>query len=141
MKYTKATKAKDVRRAWHLVDVGGKILGRESTKIAQLLIGKGKPYFVPSLDCGDYVVIINAAKVALTGKKKETKVYMRFSGYPGGLKVKTFADVLIENPTRIIRESVAGMLPQNKLKDKMLKRLYIYADANHPYAQKFKNDN
>ena len=135
---TDSTKIKDIRRDWHIVDVEDKILGRIATSIAQLLMGKSKPYFVSYMDCGDYVVIINAAKIAVTGKKSKQKIYMRFSGYPSGLKKKTYAQVLEEDPTRIIREAVSGMLPQNKLRDSMLKRLYVYTDENHPYKNKLK---
>ncbi len=134
---TYPTKIKDVKREWHIVDVEDKILGRIATGISQLLMGKSKPYFVSNLDCGDHVVIINAAKIAVSGKKSKQKIYMKFSGYPSGLKKKTYAQVLIENPTRIIREAVSGMLPQNKLRDSMLKRLYVYADKNHPFEHKF----
>lgn len=133
---TDSTKIKDIRRDWHIVDVEDKILGRIATSIAQLLMGKSKPYFVSYMDCGDYVVIVNAAKIAVTGKKSKQKIYMRFSGYPSGLKKKTYAQVLEEDPTRIIREAVSGMLPQNKLRDSMLKRLYVYTDENHPYKDK-----
>lgn len=139
MKLTTPTKLKDIKRDWHLVDLQNKILGRAATSISQLLMGKSKPYFVPHLDCGDYVVVVNAAKVAVTGKKHQQKMYMRYSGYPGGLKKKSFAQVLAEDPARIIREAVTGMLPQNKLKDSMLKRLYIFADESHPYRDKLKN--
>lgn len=136
---TDSTKIKDIRRDWHIVDVEDKILGRIATSIAQLLMGKSKPYFVSYMDCGDYVVIVNAAKIAVTGKKSKQKIYMRFSGYPSGLKKKTYAQVLEEDPTRIIREAVSGMLPQNKLRDSMLKRLYVYTDENHPYKHKIKS--
>lgn len=135
---TKPTRLQDIRRGWHLIDVSGKILGRESSYISQLLMGKSKPYFVPHLDCGDYVVVINAAKVTVTGKKPLQKIYMKYSGYPSGLKRKTFAQVLAENPERIIKEAVAGMLPKNKLRASMLKRLFIFADENHPYKNKLK---
>lgn len=138
MKLTDATKAKDIRRAWHLIDVKGEILGRIATKIVPLLMGKGKPYYVPYIDCGDYVVVINATGVAVTGKKAKQKLYMRYSGYPGGLKKKTFVQVLVEDPTRIVKEAVSGMLPQNKLRDSMLKRLYVFAEEKHPYEDKFK---
>lgn len=137
MNFTKSTKLTDIKRNWHIIDVGGKILGRVSTQIAQLLIGKSKPYFVSNLDCGDYVVVINASKILVTGKKKDQKIYMKYSGYPSGLKRKTYKQVMIENPTRIIRESVSGMLPKNKLRDLMLKRFYIYANDQHPYKSKF----
>lgn len=139
MKLTSPTKKADIQRAWRLVDVKGKILGRVATHIAKLLIGKAKPYFVPHLDCGDYVVVINAAQVSFTGKKSTQKIYTSFSGYPGGLKKKTLVQLLKENPTRIIREAVSGMLPKNKLRNLMLKRLYIYVDEKHPYEGKIKN--
>ncbi len=137
MKLTEATKVKDIKRAWHLVDVKGKILGREATRIARLLIGKTKPYFVPHMDCGDYVVVINAAKVIVSGKKTTQKIYQKYSGYPGGLKKKSFAEVLREDPKRIIKEAVSGMLPKNKLRASMLKRLYVFPEDIHPYQDKF----
>lgn len=139
MNLTQPTNLKDIKREWYLIDVSGKILGRESSYISQILMGKDKPYFVPHLDCGDYVVVINASKVEVSGKKQMQKIYMRYSGYPSGLKKKTFREVLKEDPKRIIKEAVAGMLPNNKLKASMLKRLFIFADENHPYKDKFKN--
>ncbi len=139
MNLTQPTKLKEIKREWHLVDVSGKILGRISSHISQFLMGKNKPYFVPHLDCGDYVVVINAVKVAVSGKKQMQKIYMKYSGYPSGLKKKTFREVLEEDPKRIIREAVAGMLPNNKLRASMLKRLFIFTDENHPYGEKIKN--
>jgi len=138
---TQPTKLKDIKRDWHLIDVDGKVLGRIASDISQLLMGKGKPYFVSHLDCGDHVVVVNAAKVKVTGKKSKQKMYARYSGYPGGLKVKSFAQVQREDPIRIIKEAVSGMLPQNKLRVSMLKRLYIFADENHPYSDKLKDKN
>ena len=132
------TKAKDIKREWHLVDVKGEILGRISTKIAGLLMGKAKPYFVRNLDCGDYVVVINAKDVKVTGKKETLKKYYRYSGYPGGLKAETLQNLRERRPTEIIRHAVSGMLPQNKLKSKMLKRLSVFADQNHSHQDKFK---
>lgn len=137
MQFTQPTKLKDIKREWHIVDVKEKVLGRIATGISQLLMGKNKPYFVPNLDCGDHVVVINAAKIEVTGKKAKQKMYGRYSGYPGGLKLKSFEQVQKEDPERIVFEAVAGMLPQNKLKDSMLKRLYIFTDENHPYKGKF----
>ncbi|MBI2617356.1 50S ribosomal protein L13 [Candidatus Gottesmanbacteria bacterium] len=139
MKYTKPTLASDIQRSWHLVDVNGKILGRIAGNIAVILIGKEKPYYVPNLDCGDYVVVINAQKIEVTGKKASNKTYEKYSGFPGGRKVKTFQQLKQENPTRIVREAVSGMLPKNKLRSEMLKRLYIYADVHHPYGAKFQS--
>lgn len=136
MKMTKATKAKDIKRSWHLVDVNGKILGRISSGIAALLMGKSKPYYVRNLDCGDYVVAINASGVKVTGKKETDKKYYRHSGYPGGLKVKTIKEIRKAKPEEIIRHAVRGMLPQNKLRDRMLTRLFVYKDKSHPYTDK-----
>lgn len=141
MKLTKATKVSDIKRTWHFIDAKAKILGRTATDIAKLLIGKDKPYFVPNLDCGDFVVIVNARQVSVTGKKAAQKIYMNYSGYPGGLKRKTYEVVMKENPTRIIYEAVSGMLPKNKLRASMLKRLYIYPDEKHPYENKLKAQN
>lgn len=137
MKFTKSTSVKDIKRAWHLFDLKDKVLGRTATEIALHLMGKHKPYYVSNLDCGDYVVVINATGVAVTGKKSVQKIYDHYSGYPGGRKEKTFRELMTENPKRIIFEAVAGMLPKNRLRDMMLKRLYIYTDDQHPYKDKF----
>jgi len=135
---TQSTKLSQVKRGWHLVDAEGKILGRLSGEIAQLLMGKGKPYFVRYLDCGDYVVVKNAQKVKLTGKKAEQKKYYRHSGYPGGFKTDPFKKWLVEKPEQIIIHAVRGMLPQNKLRDQMLKRLRVFTGEEHPHEDKFK---
>lgn len=137
-KLTVATKISEVKREWHLFDVKGQILGRISTHIALALMGKTKTNFTRNLDCGDFVVIINAKDVAVTGGKEKEKLYGNYSGYPAGLKQKALWQVRAEKPTEIIRHAVSGMLPKNKLRDKLLTRLYIYADANHPYQAKFK---
>lgn len=136
---TKPTKTSDIKREWHLVDVKDKVLGREATEIAQLLMGKAKPNFVPYLDMGDYVVVTNAALVKATGSKDEKKEYTRYSGYPGGLKKEKLKDLRARKPEEIVRRAVAGMLPKNKLRKRMLKRLLIYQRAEHPYEKKFKN--
>jgi large subunit ribosomal protein L13 len=135
-KLTKPTKSKDIERAWHLVDVNGAILGRSATKIANLLMGKGKTYFAKNMDCGDYVVVTNAAAVRVTGGKEKKKIYTRYSGYPGGLK--RLEEVRAKKPEDIIKNAVNGMLPKNRLRDQFLKRLYIFASANHTYEDKFK---
>jgi len=135
---TKPTKAEDIKREWHLIDVKDQVLGRISTKIAGLLMGKSKPYFVSNLDCGDFVVIVNAKEVKTTGKKEEQKKYYRHSGYPGGFRVKTLKEARDEKPEMIITHAVSGMLPQNKLRDRMLKRLYVFAGSEHKYADKIK---
>jgi|SRR3989338_7513263 len=135
---TETTKQSDIQRAWHLIDLKGKTLGRISTEIAKMLMGKSKPYFVRNLDCGDYVVVINAKDVVVTGKKEAKKNYVRHSGYPGGFRSETLSEVREKNPTAIIRHAVRGMLPQNKLRDQMLKRLYVFKDSEHSYKDKFK---
>ncbi|OGH13960.1 MAG: 50S ribosomal protein L13 [Candidatus Levybacteria bacterium RIFCSPHIGHO2_01_FULL_37_33] len=136
MKMTKATKASDIKRSWHLVEVNGEILGRISSEIAKLLMGKSKPYYVRNLDCGDYVVVINASSVKVTGKKETDKKYYRHSGYPGGLRVEALRELRESKPEEIIRHAVKGMLPQNKLRDRMLTRLFVYRDEIHPYTDK-----
>jgi large subunit ribosomal protein L13 len=136
-KQTKATKITDIKREWHLVDLKGKILGREATNIAMILTGKSKPYFVRNLDCGDYVVVINAKEIKVTGKKESLKTYYRHSGYPGGFKAEKLMDLRKRRPGEIIKGAVKGMLPQNKLRDKMLNRLFIFSGDEHRYKDKF----
>src|SRR5438105_8002255 len=111
-----STKEADIKRVWHLVDLKGKILGRESSKIAQLLMGKSKSYFVRNLDCGDYVVDVNAKEVIVKGKKEEKKMYFRHSGYPGGFRGESLRELRDRRPEEIIRHAIKGMLPQNKLR-------------------------
>lgn len=135
---TISTKAKDIKRDWHFVDVKGQILGRTATKIALLLMGKNKPYFVKNLDCGDYVVVVNAKEVKVTGKKEEQKNYARHSGYPGGFKSATLREMRDQKPNEIIVHAVKGMLPDNRLKKKMLTRLFVFAGTEHNYKDKFR---
>lgn len=135
---TKVTKASEIKHYWHLLDAEEQILGRLAVKIATLLIGKQKPYFVPHLDCGDYVVVVNAAKIQLSGEKKMKKIYYRHSGYPGGFKEITFQHQFAKDPGKIIYHAVEGMLPKNKLRDKRLSRLKIFIDEKHDYEDKFK---
>lgn len=137
MKQTKSTKIKDVTREWVLFDVKDQILGRTASDIALVLMGKNKANFVRNLDLGDYVVVINAKEVKVTGNKETLKKYYRHSGYPGGFRMDTYKELKTRNPEEIIRHAVAGMLPQNKLKAKMLKRLYIFKEAEHTYGDKF----
>jgi len=134
---TKSTKISEIKREWRLIDVKGQVLGRIASKIAVTLMGKGKPNFVRNMDCGDYVVVINAAHVITTGRKEKEKLYGHYSGYPGGLKQKALWQVRQEKPTEPIRHAVWGMLPTNKLRDRLVTRLYIYPDAQHPYKDKF----
>lgn len=135
--YTKPTRKSDIKRAWHFFDVKGKILGRTASEIAQKLVGKHKPYFVRHLDCGDFVVIVNASLVSVTGDKEDKKVYTYYSGYPGGLKKKTLWELRQDKSPEIIRHAVYGMLPKNKLRKQFMKRLYIFKDENHPHKDKF----
>lgn len=134
---TKSTKAEDIKKTWHLIDLKDKTLGRVSTEIAKLLMGKSKPYFVRNLDCGDYVVVLNAKEIKVTGNKEEKKYY-RHSGYPGGFKSETLKELRLRKPEDIIIHSVKGMLPQNRLRDRMLKRLFVSVDSNNPWADKFR---
>lgn len=133
----KATKASEIKREWHLIDVDGKTLGRISTEIAGLLMGKSKPYFVRNLDCGDYVVVLNSKKIKVTGSKESNKLYRRHSGYPGGFKEETLAELRARRPNDIIIHAVKGMLPQNRLRDEMLNRLKVFEGAEHTYSDKF----
>ena len=130
---TYSTKASDVKREWHVVDASGKTLGRLASQVAKLLMGKHKPIYVPYLDTGDYVVVVNAVKVSVTGKKAEQKVYYRHSGYPGGLKGFTFKELSASHPTRVIELAVKGMLPKNRLGRAMFKKLRVYVGGDHPH--------
>jgi large subunit ribosomal protein L13 len=134
---TKSAKSADIVRNWQLIDVGGKILGRQATRIARILQGTNKATYAPNLDSGDYVVVLNAKTVKFTGKKEAVKTYKNYSGYPGGLRVRTAAVVRATRPTDIVRNAVSGMLPKNKLRSKRLARLFIFPDQNHTYSDKF----
>ena len=124
----------DIKREWHVIDASGQILGRLATRAAVLLMGKHKPIFCSNLDTGDFVVIINAGKVQVTGNNKaKQKTYYRHSGYPGGLKSITFEKMMQTHPTRIIEHAVKGMLPHNRLGAGMIKKLKVYAGDKHPY--------
>ena len=130
---TYSTRARDIQRQWHVVDASGKTLGRLASQIAGLLIGKHKPIYAPYIDTGDYVIVLNAAKVRVTGNKAKQKVYYRHSGYPGGLKATTFEKMLNTHPTRVIEYAVKGMLPHNRLGRAMYKKLKVYAGDSHPH--------
>lgn len=132
---TNNLKAKDIKRAWHLIDVKGQILGRISGEIATKLLGKNKPTFVPYLDTGDFVVVINAAEVKITGKKETDKTYFRHSGFPGGDKKEALGDLRKRRPEEVIRQAVAGMLPKTRLGKKMIKKLYVFAGSKHNYEK------
>jgi len=127
-------KPHEVERKWYLVDATDKTLGRLSSKIASMLRGKHKPIFTPHVDCGDYVVVIHAEKVKVTGKKLEDKEYKRHSGYPGGLKTVTLEKMLEEKPEDVMIHAVKGMLPKGKLGRQMLKKLRVYKGAEHDHS-------
>jgi len=129
-------KPADVKRQWHLLDAKGQVLGQIATQAAKLLIGKDKATFTPHVDGGDYVVVINAVEVAVTGKKEQDKMYYRHSGYPGGLKETNLANLRQKSPEIIIEIAVKGMLPKNKLQKPRLNRLKVFADNDHPYQDK-----
>jgi large subunit ribosomal protein L13 len=126
-------KAAEIERQWHVIDASDKILGKLATEAAKLLMGKHKPTFSRHLDTGDFVVIINAAKVRFTGKKAEQKLYHSHSGYPGGLKTVNLERMMATNPARVIEHAVKGMLPHNRLGAQMLKKLKVYAGEEHPH--------
>lgn len=127
-------KDKDIQKIWYIVDAKDKILGRLATRVASILIGKDKVIYSPHQNLGDEVIVINAAKIKVTGKKLAQKEYKRYSEYPGGLNIETLEAVLKKDPERVIRHAVHGMLPKNKLGAKMLKKLRVYADDKHPHA-------
>ncbi len=124
-----------VERKWYVIDADGKTLGRLATQIASILRGKHKPIYTPHVDTGDYVIVVNAEKIHLTGKKLQDKKYYRHSGYPGGLKVRTAAELLSSGrPERVLKLAVWGMLPHNRLGRKMFKKLKVYAGDEHPHS-------
>ena len=130
---TYSTKAKDIERQWWVIDAADRTLGKVATEVANLLMGKHKPVYAPYIDTGDYVVVTNAAKVRVTGKKPEQKIYYRYSGYPGGLKSAAFKEVFDKDPTRVIEMAVKGMLPHNRLGRAMFKKLKVYSGNEHPH--------
>lgn len=129
--------AKEIKRNWHLIDLSGQTLGRVSTTIAELLIGKGKVNRAPNLDMGDFVVAINSGKIVVTGKKLTDKKYRRHSGYPGGFREETLGELMEKDSRKVIEKSVKGMLPKNKLQDPRLARLKVFKDDKHPYLSQF----
>ncbi len=133
MNKTYVTKPAEVERSWYVVDAQGKTFGRLSSEIAKILRGKHKPIYSPSVDCGDYIVVINAEKIHVTGRKKDQKFYYHHSGYMGGLKQVSLRDQLQNNPDRVIISAVKGMLPKNVLGRSMIKRLKVYAGSEHPH--------
>lgn len=130
---TYSAKPSDVTRAWYVLDASETSLGRVAAKAATLLTGKGKPMFTSHIDTGDFVVIINAANIVVTGKKATDKMYYKHSGFPGGLRERTFTEQMEKDATEVMRQAIRGMLPVNKLRDARLARLKIYADADHKH--------
>ncbi len=126
---------KDIKRNWHQIDAAGKVVGRLATEVATILMGKNKAQFVPYMDNGDFVVVTNASKIGISGKKGEQKNYYRHSGFPGGLKTESFNHLLSRRPEEVIRHAVKGMLPKNKLGRRMIKKLHVFAGAQHTFAK------
>ena len=135
---TYSVKPSDIERQWHVFDASGKVLGRLATQVAGLLMGKHKPIYSRNLDTGDFVVVINADKVRVTGNKAKQKLYYRHSGYPGGLKSISFEKMMQTNPTRVIEHAVKGMLPKNRLGNSMIKKLKVYVGDTHPHLAQTK---
>jgi large subunit ribosomal protein L13 len=130
---TFTAKKEEIERDWFVVDAEGQTLGRLASRIAPILKGKHKPTYTPHLDCGDFVIIVNAEKVQVTGRKMDQKIYYRHSGYPGGIKSISLRDQLARYPERVLQAAVRGMLPKNKLGRRMIKKLKVYAGDEHPH--------
>jgi large subunit ribosomal protein L13 len=131
---TWTAKTHEVERRWYVVDAEGQTLGRLATRIADTLRGKRKPEYTPHIDTGDFVVVVNAEKIAVTGKKLDQKIYYRHSGYPGGLRERTLSEELARRPTEVLRKAVKGMLPRNRLARQQITKLKIYAGPEHPHV-------
>jgi large subunit ribosomal protein L13 len=132
-KTTKFVKESDVEKKWYIVDAEGKVLGRLASEVARILRGKHKPIFTPNTDVGDFVIIVNADKVRLTGKRPEKKTYFRYSGYPGGDTTTSFKDMIQKRPDYVIQHAVGGMLPHNRLGRRLRKKLKVYSGPEHPH--------
>ena len=130
---TTALRTQDIEQKWYLMDCSGKRLGRLSVQVANILRGKNKPEYTPNSDVGDFVVLVNAKNIDVTGNKSENKIYFRHTGYPGGIKQISFKDQLEKDPEKIIRDAVKGMLPKNKLNRQIIKKLKVYNDEVHPH--------
>jgi len=130
---TKSARKEDVQHKWYVVDAEGEVVGRLGSKIAHILRGKHKPSYTPHVDCGDYIIVINAEKIRFTGNKMDDKEYLRYSLYPGGQKKSTPAEKLQKHPEFLIENAVKGMLPKTKLGRAMIKKLFVYAGAEHPH--------
>ena len=135
---TYSTKVSEIKRQWHVIDASDKVLGRLATQVARLLMGKHKPIYSPNLDTGDFVIVINADKVRVTGNKAKQKVYYKHSGYPGGLKSISLEKMMQTNPTRVIEHAVKGMIPHTRLGASMMKKLKVYVGDTHPHLAQTK---
>lgn len=134
---TRFIKTEDANRKWYIIDAKDQVLGRLATRVARIIRGKEKAIFTPNFDTGDFVIVVNADKIKVTGKRATMKTYFSHSGYPGGVKVKTFTEVMQKNPEFVIENAVKGMLPKNRLGKKLFKKLKVYAGEDHPHtAQK-----
>ncbi len=137
MRQTTMLKAEEVKKDWYVIDAEGQTLGRLATKVANVLRGKNKPTYTPNVDCGDYVIVLNAAKVVYSGDQEEKKIYYHHTGYPGGLKSRSIGLMKREYPVELVEHAIEGMLPHNKLGDRMRTHLFVYEGAEHPHtAQK-----
>ena len=131
---THTVKKSEIQERWHVIDASGRPLGRLASEVAMALRGKHRPEYSPHLSLGDHVIIVNAEKIYLSGTKRDTKLYYRFSGYPGGLKIKSMREVIDKDPTRVVYTAVRKMLPHTRLGRKMMKKLKVYAGAEHPHS-------
>jgi large subunit ribosomal protein L13 len=134
MQKTTILKQGQFERNWFVIDASGKTLGRLASKVATVLRGKGKPGYAPFMDIGDFVIVVNAEKVHVTGKKQDEKHYWRYTGYPGGLRLTSFKDAIAKDPTFVIKHAVKGMLPHNRMGRRLLKKLKVYPGPKHPHA-------
>ena len=137
---TYSAKPSEIVRGWYVIDAEGLVLGRLAALVANRLRGKHKPTFTPHMDCGDHIVVVNAEKVVLTGKKPQQKIYYHHTGYPGGIKERTLEQMLARRPEEVIRRAVRGMLPRNRLARKQLTKLKVYAGPEHPHAAQKPSD-
>ena len=137
---TYSTRASDISRKWHVIDASGQTLGKLAVKAAGLLMGKQNIMFAPNIDAGDYVIVINASNIKVTGKKMTDKIYYRHSTYPGGLKAIPLGEMLRSHPQRVIEHAVRGMLPRNRLGNAMIKKLKVYAENKHPHEAQVKSN-
>lgn len=134
MQKTTTVKKNDIKQDWHLIDAKGKVLGQLATEIAVILTGKDKPTFSTHINVGDYVVVVNAKDVVVTGNKREGKIYYWHTGYPGGIRSETFSKLMERKPTEALRRAVKGMLPKNKLQKHRMRNLFIYEGSEHPHV-------